>query len=134
MSDTGSGLFRVCDECGGVDDHPRHSFTGEIPDVHPVNDPVRQVMLDSLATLGKAGKITMEQALRIGADFEDTTSADYHIDCCANRGCPKAGTVDGCDLRVKVWNGKTGTGMVAAAMTVREQNAEHFAPKEEVAS
>jgi len=123
-------MYRVCDQCGGVDEHPRHTFSGVIPDAHPVNEVLKEVVSKNLEDLVDAGKISIMDAVRIGGEFADTANTERHIDCCAAAGCPKAGTVDGCDKRVAVWDGKTGAGMVEAAMKVREANAEHYTAKE----
>lgn len=128
MADDDLPPYRVCDLCGQVDRHPRHSFTGVFLDEHPVDESISPTVEASLNELVEAKKIGVGDAIRIGKDFWDTTSTDRHIDCCATAGCPKAGTADGCDARVAVWNGKTGKGMVEAAMKVREKNAKHFAP------
>jgi hypothetical protein len=76
--------------------------------------------------LAEAGKLDTSDAMRLGRDFWDTTSTDRHIDCCAKAGCPSSGTPDGCDARIAVWDGKTGTGMVKAAEKVRAENKDHF--------
>jgi hypothetical protein len=122
--------LRVCDICGGVDDHPRHSFDGVVEDVHPVNETARAALLANLEAGMQSGQIALGDALRLGAEFENTTSSDRHIDCCAAAGCPQAGTVDGCDARVAVWNGKTGDGMRKAAEAVRAKHADHYAAAE----
>ena len=99
--------YRVCDLCGQVDDHPRHVIAGVIDGVHPVDEVLRQAVIDNLGELFSAGKVTVEQVLRVGADYTDTTSSDRHLDCCAAAGCPTgtcAGQVVGAD-------GKTGAAM-----------------------
>ena len=112
--------------CGQVDDHPRHTFAGELVDLWPVNEELRDRVMANIKNLMADGEIELETALRIGNDYADTTSTDRHIDCCAAAGCPKAGQTDeetgmplGCEARVAVWNGKTGKGMHDAAMKVR---------------
>lgn len=122
--------YRVCDLCGGVDSHPRHVVAGVLVDDHPVNEALRATVEKNIAELVNAGTIDIKAAFRIEREFSDTTSQDRHIDCCAEAGCPKAGTVDGCDQRVAVWNGETGAGMKAAADKVREDNPEHYAVQE----
>ena len=72
--------LRICDVCGGVDDHPRHTLAagqGEIP----VNQANLAKVLDdtSLSTADKA---------RIVADIVDTTTQLRHMDCCRQVGCP----------------------------------------------
>jgi hypothetical protein len=120
-------VYRVCEGCGGVDEHPRHIVAGVIPDVHPAaSAELRETVLANIKELAGAGKLTIENAMAIGVDIDDTTTRSLHIDCCAEAGCPKAGTPDGCDARVAVWNGKTGPGMVKAAEQVRADNPKHF--------
>lgn len=125
-----SKLYRPCDLCGQVDTHPRHSFAGVIDDVWPVLEEAGKVVQESLERLVAAGEITMAQAFDIAGAHRDTTSTDRHIDCCAAAGCPLSGTPDGCDARVRVWNGRTGAGMVKAAEKVRADHADHYAALE----
>lgn len=96
--------FRVCDLCGGVDDHPRHVIAGVAADAHPVDESLEQAVADSLADLVNEGAISMADAMRISGDFHDTTSSDRHKDCCAAAGCP-TGT---CGPQVQASGGKTG--------------------------
>lgn len=73
-------LLRVCDICGGVDDHPRHVITGADPDVHPVpSDEILQKVIAAAPT---------DQAARLVRELMDTSSSDRHMDCCRAAGCP----------------------------------------------
>jgi hypothetical protein len=123
-------MYRVCDICGGVDDHPRHTFAGVIPDEHPVDESLRPQVTANVEALYDEGTITFDEAAAIVASFDDTASTERHIDCCAERGCPLAGTIDGCDVRAAKANGGTGQAMVDAAAAVRAENPEHYAPQE----
>ncbi len=119
-------VYRVCDVCGGVDEHPRHTIAGVIPDQWQPDESLTQTVEDNVKALADAGKLSVGDAMLLGRSFWDTTSTDRHIDCCAQAGCPQAGTTDGCDARVAVWNGRTGAGMVKAAEKVRADNPDHF--------
>jgi len=81
----GGRALRVCDLCGGVDDHPRHVIAGPRggPDVvaKPTTDVVTKVM-DATRDLDK------EEGDRLLDALLDTTSSDRHLDCCAAAGCP----------------------------------------------
>lgn len=111
--------FRVCDLCGGVDDHPRHVITGVIPDVYPPDPALAELVVANIDRLLQAGSIDTATALRISRDYDDTTSQDRHIDCCAQAGCPKAGTADACGPRAEKAAGKTGAAMRKAALSLR---------------
>lgn len=123
-------MYRVCDLCGGVDDHPRHSFAGVIPGEHTVDESLRPIVTANVEALYDGGSVTFEEAAGIVSSYDDTTSSDRHIDCCAAAGCPLDGTLDGCSPRAAKANGKTGDAMVKAAAAVRKENPEHYAPKE----
>lgn len=81
MADIGDGRpLRVCDLCGGVDDHPRHVIAGAMPDVFPrVADDIVDKVLAAAPDEHKG------QLLR---DLLDTSSSDRHLDCCRDAGCP----------------------------------------------
>jgi hypothetical protein len=98
--------FRVCDLCGGVDDHPRHVIAGGTPEdvfPRPTTDMVRLVMEN--ATRAKLDTAAADRAL---ADLLDTTSSDRHIDCCAAAGCPNGL----CDVQMRSAGSKTGRAMM----------------------
>jgi hypothetical protein len=85
-SNIGGGRpLRVCDLCGGVDDHPRHSLAGTIPGYEGFPRPSQDVVdrvLDSAAG---------EDRARLLRDLYDTATSDRHLDCCAAAGCPEPG-------------------------------------------
>jgi hypothetical protein len=117
--------YRVCDLCGGVDRDPRHTFAGVIEDVHPVNESARAALDENLQRVVSDGDLTFTEALELGGAFNDTTSTDRHIDCCASAGCPLKGTdqdAAACDHRVAVADGATGEGMRQAALSLNEEN------------
>jgi hypothetical protein len=88
-------VLRVCDLCGGVDDHPRHVIAGTERDAFTrPSDEVLNKVLDAAPADDRA---------RLVNDLLDTTSSDRHLDCCAAAGCP-TGT---CGPQVA---GATGTG------------------------
>jgi hypothetical protein len=96
MPNIGEGrALRVCDLCGGVDDHPRHVIAGDVTDAFtaPGDDIVNKV-LDAAPTADRA---------RLLRELNDTTSSDRHLDCCAQAGCP----TDTCGPQVA---GSPGTG------------------------
>lgn len=70
--------FRMCDVCGGVDDHPRHVFAcaeGECL----IDDEI------ALLALTNAGE---QHSRAILAQIRDTATSIRHMDCCAQAGCP----------------------------------------------
>lgn len=103
--------YRPCDLCGGVDQDPRHSFSGLIgaPDnaTFEPNALVREMLIANI----DAQKLSSSEAFAVRQAFEDTTSTDRHIDCCAEAGCPKRGQEGDCTPRAEAANGKTGEGM-----------------------
>lgn len=116
--------YRPCDLCGGVDQDPRHSFSGVVPDAHPVNDSVAATLSDNLKALTDSGDVEFGQAFSVMEAFRDTTSTDRHIDCCAAAGCPLKGSdqdAAACDHRVAAANGKTGEGMRKAALSLNTE-------------
>src|SRR5689334_13596127 len=72
--------LRVCDLCGGVDDHPRHSFGGPLTGVFPAPSDELVDKVLAAAPEGERGRL-----LR---DLMDTASLEAHKDCCRARGCP----------------------------------------------
>lgn len=73
----GGRPLRVCDLCGGVDDHPRHVITNRETD-QPSKDIVEQV----LANAPEA------ERTRLVMELLDTSASDRHMDCCRAAGCP----------------------------------------------
>ena len=71
--------LRVCDLCGGVDDHPRHSVAGNIRDVFtPSDGALERVMAEA----------PEEHRTELVRALLDTTSSDRHLQCCRDAGCP----------------------------------------------
>lgn len=109
MGNIGNGrLVRVCDLCGGVDDHPRHSIAGTLRknlvtgESERVGDGMFPAPDDDM--IGKVIAASPEaDRVRLLRDLMDTSSSDRHLDCCAADGCPD-GT---CGPQVA---GSTGTG------------------------
>ena len=77
----GGRVLRVCDRCGQVDDHPRHTFTGapEWAD-RPADEVVDKVLTN--APEGERGRLLNE--------LMDRSSIQLHRDCCRTLpgGCP----------------------------------------------
>lgn len=80
MGNIGGGrVLKVCDVCGGVDDHPRHVIAGTTAGVfEPDPSVVRKVAQNAPA----------DEVDRLVADVLDTSSQERHLDCCAEVGCP----------------------------------------------
>lgn len=73
-------VLRVCDLCGGVDDHPRHVIAGTERDAFArPSDEILNRVLDAAPA---------EDRARLVNDLIDTSSSDRHLDCCAAAGCP----------------------------------------------
>lgn len=68
---------RMCDLCGGVDDHPRHVFA------HDVGDGVTDPDIAALAV-----KNAGANAAAIIAHIQDFSTTMRHMDCCREAGCP----------------------------------------------
>lgn len=104
----GDRPVRVCDLCGGVDDHPRHTISGTIPGAETFPAP-GQATVDRVLDSAPSG-----EAARLLADLYDTTSSDRHLDCCAAAGCPLAADdPSNCANRTDGAGGKTGKAMLA---------------------
>lgn len=111
--------LRVCDECGGIDKHPRHTVDAPAGTHTPDAEIVRKVLASK-----EFDQDVIDAAYQ---SLMDTTSLMRHIDCCAHSstewrdadgnlvatGCPKVGTPEGCDGRAEKANGKTGQGMLS---------------------
>lgn len=74
-------ILRVCDICGGVDDHPRHVLAGGIPGA--VYDPPSEKIISLVMKNSPP-----DQLARLLRDLTDLSSADRHMDCCRTFGCP----------------------------------------------
>lgn len=85
---------RLCDACGGVDDHPRHVFA------HADGDGITDPQIATAAI--KAASADDLEA--IVAQVQDSTTVMRHMDCCRDAGCPD-GT---CDVVTAGAENKTG--------------------------
>lgn len=108
MANIGQGRpLRVCDLCGGVDDHPRHVITASTPGDHferPSDDTLARVIDAAPA----------EHRARLISELLDTGSTDRHLDCCAAAGCPLPdGDPNRCDARLDGARGATGKRLLA---------------------
>lgn len=110
--------FRPCDLCGGVDQDPRHSFAGLVHGTTNEHfEPDAEVREKIIANID-AQKLSSSEAFAVRQAFEDTTSSDRHIDCCAEAGCPNAGKPGDCGPTAEAAAGKTGEGMRKAALSL----------------
>jgi hypothetical protein len=73
--------LRVCDICGGVDDHPRHVLAGG--GVADVFDPPSEAVLQRVIDNSPEGEMA-----RLVRELMDRSSQDRHMDCCRAVGCP----------------------------------------------
>lgn len=73
-------VLRVCDLCGGVDDHPRHVIAGTDREAFP--RPSDEIIAKVVAAAPP------EEVGRLVGELVDTTASDRHLDCCAAAGCP----------------------------------------------
>jgi hypothetical protein len=76
----GGRPLRVCDLCGGVDDHPRHSFGG--PQTNMFRSPPKEIVDRVLDNAPDDARHELLSALF------DTSTVDLHKDCCRDAGCP----------------------------------------------
>ncbi len=85
MGNIGGGrVIKVCDLCGGVDDHPRHVIAGNMADVY---EPPNAAIVAKV--VANAAKLVAEDGVnRLIEDLLDTSSQERHMDCCAEAGCP----------------------------------------------
>jgi hypothetical protein len=76
----GGRALQICDLCGQVDDHSRHSFGGGVPNrwPPPSADMVRSVMK-------QAPEADLDRLL---TELMDTGTTSRHRDCCRAAGCP----------------------------------------------
>lgn len=76
----GGRVLRVCDLCGGVDDHPRHVIAGTDQDAF--TRPSEEIIAKVIASAPP------EEVGRLVGELVDRTASDRHLDCCAAAGCP----------------------------------------------
>ena len=76
----GGRALHVCDLCGGVDDHPRHTLAGG--DQGAYDRPSPEIV--SLVV----ERAPVDQRNRLVAELLDTGGSDRHLDCCREAGCP----------------------------------------------
>lgn len=69
---------RMCDVCGGVDDHPRHVY-GRVAGDAQTDPEVAKLALSKASPDDVAGVI---------AHIQDNTTTMRHMDCCRDAGCP----------------------------------------------
>lgn len=72
--------LRICDVCGGVDDHARHVLAAGVGEI-PVNQ-------ENLSRVLADDSLDPDTKAALVADIIDTTTQLRHIDCCRNVGCP----------------------------------------------
>jgi hypothetical protein len=96
----GGRALQVCDLCGGVDDHPRHSFAGFQAETYAAPDPA------IVAKVAQAAPDADRE--RLVAEVLDTGTTSRHKDCCRTAGCP---TGD-CDTQLDGWNGTAGKALL----------------------
>jgi hypothetical protein len=71
--------MRICDLCGGVDDHPRHVIAYAAGDgVTPTEAALKA--MEAAGPLGVGAEIM--------AQISDTSTTMRHMDCCREAGCP----------------------------------------------
>lgn len=99
MSDTRP--VRVCDICGGVDDHPRHVIA-HAPGQAPAVDQ------DLIETVIGNEKLDAKTRAAVVRDLQDTTIQLRHMDCCREVGCPDGS----CELVLAEANGAKGAALV----------------------
>lgn len=86
MTDTARPI-RMCESCGGVDDHPRH--------VHGTADGDSPTSVEA-ATLAGEYAFSLgdpEVARTVMAQIQNTSTQVKHLDCCARDGCPDTSCV-----------------------------------------
>jgi hypothetical protein len=110
----GGRRLRVCDLCGGVDDHPRHVVAGSIPG-DAVAPQISQDIADRVLEAAPR-----EDATRLLRDLYDPSTSDRHMDCCRQAGCPD-GT---CDLVTAGAENKRGAALLKHLTSVRESLAD----------
>jgi len=97
----GDRALKVCDVCGGVDDHPRHEFAGALPG-QPIAPPVSEEAVRRVNELAPEGERS-----RLLRDLYDQTTVQRHYDCCRAVGCP----VGVCDVITRGAEDKRGSAL-----------------------
>jgi len=75
-------LKRVCDVCGGVDDHPRHQISFE--KAEQVEPPSTELIQKVTAAVD----VSTEEGVAVLRDLFDRGVQLRHMDCCKSVGCP----------------------------------------------
>jgi hypothetical protein len=110
MADIGGGRpLRVCDLCGGVDDHPRHVIAGQVDGAFRPSDGALDNVLASAPE---------DQRAELVRALLDTTSSDRHLDCCREAGCPDGS----CDFVTAGAEGKTGADLLDHLIAYAEKD------------
>lgn len=111
MTNIGQGrILRVCDLCGGVDDHPRHVIAGADPG--GAYGAPSDAVVSRVLTLAPS-----DERVRLLRDLMDLSTSDRHLDCCAAAGCP-TGT---CPQQIADAEGKTGAALLKHLMSLQEE-------------
>ena len=98
-------VLKVCDVCGGVDDHPRHMLAGSTTGIF---EPVDPAIVAAVAA--NAAKVAPEaECNRLIADLLDQSSQERHMDCCATTGCPTGA----CDEVIHAAGSRRGAALLA---------------------
>lgn len=107
--------LRVCDLCGGVDNHPRHVVAGGLPDLFPR---ARGVIVQ--AVIKNAPAAELEKLL---GELLDTSSSDRHMDCCREADCPDGS----CHLWTRGAEAKRGKALLTHLESLTEADVERLA-------
>lgn len=108
-------VLRVCDLCGGVDDHPRHVIAGSVDGVFRPSD----AALDRV--LAEAPEDRRAELVR---DLLDTTSSDRHLQCCRDAGCPQQPPFKKCDELLEGAGDKIGADLLDFFVEQQAENVE----------
>jgi hypothetical protein len=95
-------LLRVCDACGGVDDHPRQILAGTSGEA--VSPPPAEEVISRVLETAPEG-----QRARLIAELMDKASRTLHYDCCLASGCDH----EVCRQVAAVAGGQTGKALLA---------------------
>lgn len=112
-------IVRMCDLCGGVDDHPRHMF-----DHTATGDGVTDASVMSIALDNAPDPIAREGVLN---HFRDNSTTLRHMDCCREAGCPDGS----CDYVTKGATDKKGAALIKHITTTKPDYAAHLAQQNE---